>query len=123
MDFTLRYSGGLIEIKISGAANPMMYSDALDALFIQDKWKPGTPILLDETEMDASLLTVNDVRTIAEICIRRSTEFGPARCAIFVSRDLEYGMNRMWMVFVEGKWEVVVDLFRSRDEAIAWLTA
>ncbi len=122
MEFSLRYSGGLFEIKISGSAKPKIYSDSLDALFINDLWKPGTPLLVDETEMDAGLLTVKDVRTIAEIFIKRRTEFGPARFAIFVSRDLEYGMNRMWMVFVEEKWETAVDVFRSRDEAIAWLT-
>jgi hypothetical protein len=123
MQFTLRYSGNFFEIKIVGLANPKIYADSLDSLFMQDKWKPGSPLLLDETEMDASQIPVGDVERIAKISALRKTEFGASRCALVVSRDLEYGMNRMWMVFVENKWDVMVELFRSREEAIAWLTA
>ena len=123
MQFNIRYSGNFFETKIVGLANPKIYADLLDALFMQDKWKPGSSVLIDETEMDASQIPVSDVERIAKICAQRKTEFGASRCALIVSRKLEYGMNRMWMVFVEDKWDVTVELFRSRDEAIAWLTA
>ena len=42
--------------------------------------------------------------------------------ATVVSRDLEYGMARMWGVFVGSKvWHASEKLFRDRDEALAWL--
>jgi len=55
---------------------------------------------------------------MANLSLERDRE----KCAILVARDLEYGMVRMWGVFVEGKWDVTVNLFKSRDEAIVWLT-
>ena len=40
---------------------------------------------------------------------------------MYVSGDLEYGLNRMWHVFIEGDWEVESNVFRSREEAMPWL--
>jgi hypothetical protein len=94
----------------------------MDSLLAHDKWKPGTPILIDEIALDASQISVAAVRTIAEECSRRRSEFGEARMAIIVPGDLEFGMNRMWHVFVEDKWDVIVNLLRSRREAIDWLS-
>jgi hypothetical protein len=122
MDISFRTHDGLLEVKFSGKAVPDKYEKFFDALFVHEGWEPGISLLLDETDLDSSQLTVNDVSAIAGVCERRGTELGPARMAIFVDRDLEYGMNRMWSTFVEDKWDVVADVFRSRDEAIAWLT-
>jgi hypothetical protein len=123
MKFTLQYSGKFFEIKIAGPANSKKYEEVFDTLFMHEKWKLGAPLLFDETELDSSKISVDDVHRIAAICTQRKTKFGASRCALIVSRDLEYGMNRMWMVFVEDEWDVTVGLFRSRDEAISWLAA
>jgi len=111
-----------MEAAISKEAVPDEFDELWDALFVHDGWKHGVSLLVDETGFDSSSLSVEDVRAIADICAKRGAELGPARIAIFVARDLEYGMNRMWMAFVEGKWGAIPELFRSRGEAIAWLT-
>lgn len=41
-------------------------------------------------------------------------------CA-FSYRDLQFGMAKMWEVYVEDKWYVTNKLFRYREEAIKWL--
>jgi hypothetical protein len=46
---------------------------------------------------------------------------GQARCATVAPRDVQYGLVRMWEVFVEGRWDVIHQAFRSRDEAVSWL--
>ncbi|MBU8871871.1 MAG: hypothetical protein KOO60_13475 [Gemmatimonadales bacterium] len=121
MEFSIKHNDDFFEIKVSGEAELSKYGDFLDALIGHDKWKPGTPVLVDEMELDTSPLTVGNVQQIADMCGQRRAELGPAKCALLAGRDLEFGMIRMWGVFVEGKWDIVSDLFTVREEAIGWL--
>jgi hypothetical protein len=94
----------------------------MDTLLARDDWKPGTPILVDEIAMDASKATVDSVKASAGACTRRRAEFGKARMAILVERDLEFGMNRMWMALTSDEWDVHANVFRTREEAIEWIS-
>jgi hypothetical protein len=114
---------GYLEVKLSGRPTPDAFDKYFEALLAHDNWNPGIPVLTDETNLDADTITVREVRDIADVCARRKSELGPLRTAILVAGDLEYGMNRMWEVFIEGRWDVESALFRSRDEALAWLLA
>ncbi len=123
MEFSVKHSDGIFEIITSGATELGIYGEFLDALLALDQWRPGALILVDESALDTSLLTVKDVQEIAEMCGARRAKLGPAKCALVVGRDLEFGMVRMWGVYVEEKWDVTANLFESRAEAIAWLKA
>jgi hypothetical protein len=122
LNFSIVHQRGYLEVKLSGRPTPAAFDEYFDALLAHDDWEPGMSVLTDETNLDGSTITVREVKDIAERCARRKSELGSVRTAILVARDLEYGMNRMWAVFVEGKWNVEVALFRSRDEALAWLS-
>jgi hypothetical protein len=66
-------------------------------------------------------LSAQDIRTLAEL-ERRIAQLAPPGVvgAIIASRDVDYGMARMWQVLVEETgWETRV--FRSFDEADSWL--
>jgi hypothetical protein len=86
------------------------------------EWQPGTAWIHDHADLDAGMLTVTEVKMIADLCAERSAQMGAGKCAIVVGRDLEFGLSRMWAVFVEDRWDVDARVFRSLDEAIAWLS-
>ena len=77
--------------------------------------------LFDHSDLDSGPLTVNDVRRIADYCADRKEEFGHSRFAVVLRRDVEFGLARMWGFFVEGRWDAIVGIFRSRDKAVQWL--
>lgn len=79
------------------------------------------PYLFDHSDLDSGPLTVNDVRSIADACLDFREQFGFSRLALLLRRDLEFGLARMWGVFMEGRWDATVGIFRSRDDAVAWL--
>jgi len=122
MDFSIVTQHGYLEVTLSGLPTPDAFNKYLDALLAYEDWGLGIPLLSDETNLDASKITVQEVRDIAEICAQRKSELGSIRTAILVAGDLEYGMNSMWAVFVEDKWDVEAAIFRSREEALAWLS-
>jgi hypothetical protein len=62
------------------------------------------------------------MRDIVDLNAQYSRKVGKSKCAHLVARNLEFGMARMWETLVENKWDVSEKLFKSRDEAIAWLS-
>lgn len=121
MDFSIVPRDAYLEVSFSGRPTPEDYNKYFDALFEHDAWKSGMSVLTDNTDLDARDVTAQEVRDIADVCTQRSSELGAARTAILVENDLEYGMVRMWSVFVEGEWDVELAIFRTRNEAIEWL--
>jgi hypothetical protein len=121
MEYCIIAKQGFFELRLAGDIDPGTYPEALNALFTHTDWKPGTPLLVDESDLRADDLTIAGLKKIAEMCTSREADFGATRMSMYVSRDLEYGLNRMWHVFIEGNWEVEGNVFRSREEAMAWL--
>ncbi len=79
--------------------------------------------MIDFAEVNSASLTVGDIRNIADYCRNYREQFGHAKCAIYVVRDSDYGLVRMWQVFVSTNvWDVSENLFRSRDAAKDWLS-
>ena len=124
MEYTVIYHGEYFEIKTRGVADFKRFQDMVKSLFEHDKWKLGSHILIDHTELDSGFLTTNDIQAIANLCAEYRAFFGKGKIAIVVARDLEYGMIRMWQAFMNSKvWDMSDKLFKSRDEAIAWIIA
>ena len=122
MEFIVDYHHGLFEIKTFGDAEVEKFRDILETLVTHAKWKPGTPFLVDHTHLNAAPLTTEDMIAIARFNGQYRAQIGKAKCAHVLARDLEFGMARMWEIFVENEWDVFERLFKSRDDAIAWLT-
>jgi hypothetical protein len=108
-------------MRLADDIDPDKYTKVFDTLFAHDEWKPGTPLLVDESDLRADNFTIAGLQAIAVTCTNRGVEFGATRMAMYVSRDLEYGPNRMWHIFIEGNWDVIGNVFRSRGEAMTWL--
>ena len=88
-----------------------------------DEWTPGDPFLFDYTELDTTRLSTEDVHLLAELGTPRASDIGQGKAAVVVDRDLEYGLVRMFQVFVEDNVASRFRLFRSRDEALIWLAS
>ncbi|MBN2426872.1 MAG: hypothetical protein JXK94_00890 [Deltaproteobacteria bacterium] len=122
MEFNVQYRDGFFEVEILGETEPEKYRDVFETLVAHGKWQPGTSCLVNQTELNSKHLTTDETRDIAEFSAEYSVKLGKSKCALLFSRDLEYGLGRMWQTFVENEWEVSVMVFKSRDEALAWLT-
>ena len=122
MHYRLVYDRGLFIGETSGDAVVETFRDLLDAMLDHDEWQPGTPWMHDHTDLNAAPLTVEGIQQIADLCAERRTRIGDGKCAIVLTADLEYGLGRMWAAYVESRWDAVTVIFRTRDEARAWLS-
>ena len=122
VEFIVDYHHGVFEIKTFGDAEVEKFRDILESLVTHENWKPGTPFLVDHTYLNSAPLTTEDMIAIARLSGQYRAELGRAKCAHILARELEFGLARMWEAFVEKEWDVLGRLFKSRDDAIAWLT-
>ena len=124
MHFNIKYIDGIFEAKLYGDGDLQGYSGLLEELFDHPEWKPNSPIMFDETELNFRIMTVEDVQAIAHLCLLYKKQFGNAKVAILVARDLEFGMNRMWQTFKDSiDSDISEKIFKSKSEAKSWLAA
>jgi hypothetical protein len=123
MQFNLNYHDGIFEVTLSGDGNVQGSYDFTKAVLEHEEWKPGGLILINITELNTGSLSIGDVQDIAGISVLNCGQFGKAKVAIVVSRDLEYGMAKMWQIFLQlgVGWYASEKIFKNRDEAVTWL--
>ena len=117
----MEFVDGYFDVKLIGKASIEESAAYFDYLITHTQWKPGSLVLSDETNIEIGHLTINDLEKIATVCQERRTAIGSARFAAVVPKDLLFGMNRMFQVYVEPYWDAAIFAFRSRDEALKWL--
>jgi hypothetical protein len=122
VEFSVQYHDGYFKVEYFGDAEVGTFRDILEALVTHEQWKPGTSFLLNHTALNKAPLTTDDMRDIVNINAQYSGKVGKSKCALLVTRKLEFGMARMWGILVENKWDISEKPFKSRVEAVAWLS-
>ncbi len=122
MDFTVEYTDGIFVCATSGDAEVGAIADLIDAMLSHEKWIPGTPFVHDISKLDTSLLTVKDLQRIVGLAAERRALIGTGRIAVVASRDLEFGIARILGVSVSESLGVKLEVFRTLDKALAWLS-
>lgn len=83
---------------------------------------PGLPRMWDFRQADLSSWTQDEIRAMAESLNTRRD--GPAtRVAALVSRDIEFGISRIFEVLAEDLSTDQFDVFRLETDAVGWLLA
>ncbi|MBF0467710.1 MAG: hypothetical protein HQK61_02300 [Desulfamplus sp.] len=121
MKFTLSLNQGYLELKISGNYDSKKIVPLINELISHEKWAEGSMVLIDETELNLEQLDYDGVDDIVSTFEKHKEKFKATKFAIFVGRDIEYGINRMWESLSNEKTDINANVFRARDKAIEWL--
>ena len=81
----------------------------------------GLPLLIDYTALDATFLTIGDVRLIGELVAALDRDLHPPLRAVVVASGFEFGLTRMCHQQLDADLEARVGVFRAREDALAWL--
>lgn len=121
MEYEVHYRDGIFEVATHGGGDVKVFQELLSETLDHPQWRPGEPILIDHSNLNAGPLTVDGMAQLADMIQLARNELGSSRMAILAPGDLEYGLGRMWQVFVENKWDGEARIFRSREDAVRWL--
>ncbi len=84
---------------------------------------PTLDILWDVRQGTVSKLSYNDIRIVVESVVEFTKKSRRRKTAIVISRDVDYGIGRIFGTFAEIKEvSLTVRVFREYDEAMTWLS-
>jgi hypothetical protein len=89
-------------------------------LITDPRFRPGSTVLVDHSELDARPLTSSDISEIGVIASAAAEQLGNTVFAVVVPDSFTFGLARQSATRAEPL-ESAVHIFYSRDEAEAWL--
>ena len=121
MDLRVDQAKNIAYIRLTGPLNKKIILDAFDVAVSDRKYSKGMGRLWDFRDAD---LTSLDSPTIKEMALH-SAKFPPGindvKVAFVASRELEYGLSRMFEAYSMGE-KTTVSVFYTLEEAEAWLS-
>ena len=122
MRFEFRFEAdAIVEVVARGQASVESFARLDRELVAHPSWAPGMGILYDFRELDVSVLSHETTRRSSDITRSLAEKFGPARMACVMSRDVDFGIARMFEAMTAPGTPLEIRAFRSMDEAQAWL--
>lgn len=112
---------GIVIVRVWDKADSNGYAAAAAAIVSLPDWKPGTPILIDYEDLDLTEATMEDVRTFARGPAQYKKALGHCLCAVVSSKRLDFGLARIWQVFMKMTTDVEVAVFYNFEDAMSWL--
>jgi hypothetical protein len=98
-----------------------LLSDVLDMIDATD-WKGSKSFLWDFCNVQKGPDSSPEIRDAADQVAKVQDLWSGSRVAIFVTRDLDFGIARMFSAFVEGL-DIDYQVFREESAALEWLSS
>lgn len=112
---------GVVSHRASGELSLREIRETFQATVRDPAFRSGMRVLWDLREATLTSLDEAGIRSLLELNSRYQEERGAGRSAIVVSRDVDYGIARMFQTYAEDlPWETRV--YRDHAEAVAWIT-
>ncbi len=83
--------------------------------------KPAVNVLWDLTNANIVNITAEQVRQIATLVGDKCENCLKSKAALVAIGEFEFGMARMYEIYLENKVSCKVEVFRGVEEALAWL--
>lgn len=80
-------------------------------------------MISDHRSLDAESLSSADIRSVVDCVLTYNDEFRGKRYAHVVSRDLQYGLGRMFQILGEESFPFPMHVCRTLEEAGAWIAS
>jgi hypothetical protein len=120
-DITFDPGESIFRIRTTGTVSRDGFEQLLEGLLKHPKWRSGMSLLSDYSDAEASSLSADDVRDLAQFYASLKDRLGPGRSAIVVSDALAFGIARMGISIAELKVSRQFRVFRSVQDAEQWL--
>lgn len=112
---------GVLMRTVRGAISFEEFTRVIEETLVHPDFRPGMDSIWDLRQADLTNLTREDMRRIVEYIERQDETRGTGyKAALVVSREVDYGFTRMYKTYADGL-PVRLDIFRSLEEARAWL--
>lgn len=112
---------GCAAIRVHGPAEAGAFERLSEELAGHPDWKRGSDVLIDARDVELAAMATGEVQRLVNFARGFHRHWGDARVAIVTSGVLAFGLARMWESQVADRVEARNCIFKSIDEARAWL--
>lgn len=95
--------------------------DELQRVYSEPGFRADIDVLWDLREARVTTMTSAEVEKLSDFVASHWGPAGKSRAALVVSRDFEFGITRMYEIFLESRMSATVRVFRDMEEALAWM--
>jgi len=123
MEFEIEWvDPSLVVCRTSGVGTVEGYEALMRALTSDPQFQPGVDLITDHTNVDISALTAAEVERVAGLRVQfLGAIVGRAAGVVGSSSPMRYGLGRMFEAHVASQAGTKVEIFKTVEEAIAWL--
>lgn len=112
---------GLVVFTVTGSGKVTDMIKALEELFIAPGYRKNADIMWDFSQWREEPPEARELRELVNFIDRNREKRGAGyRVCIVVSRDLDYGLARMFEAYAENL-PFTLRIFRKRSQAESWL--
>ena len=122
MKHEISIEGDIALVIISGKVTPLGYGQVARDLLNRPEWKPGMKTLIDYSYIDLSEETGAAANFFAEALAPYKEALGRGRCACVNSNPADFGLGRIWQIFMEKLTHLQIGIFYSYEDALRWLS-
>jgi len=106
---------------IVGVINVMDLRKMLKEFYESPEFDLTMNAIWDLSAADFSKVSTNQVRALADMVYHYWGQSGRSRSALVVTKNLDFGLSRMYEMLVAKSGESQVGVFRTMEEAERWI--
>jgi hypothetical protein len=111
----------IVLVIMSGGISPEDYGHLAKSIVDLPEWRPTMKLLIDYSRIDFSGETGTNADLYAQAIIPYKSRLGDGRLACVNTNPADYGLGRMWQVFMEAYTNLQVGIFYTFEDALIWL--
>jgi hypothetical protein len=111
----------LLTLRATGKFSVASFEKMIIDILSDKRWLPGMDCLIDHSTLDLSETSSDHIKAAADIHKRYNAQVGQGRIAVVLGSEVDFGLGRMYEMFVESAVLATVRSFRTADEAREWL--
>ena len=112
---------GLRTHKVTGTLSLNDLMAKLDEIYSIPDFQPEMNVLWDLRNADLASFSSSDIYEVRDFVGYKWGTGGSSRAALVVSRDIDFGLSRMYEISLESITTSTLQVFRDFDEALSWL--
>ena len=92
---------GFIKVRLHGCFSLDEMRQALKDLFSRQYWKPGKPILFDDTGLDLTGVDLDEIRVSSQIYLDYSSDYDGSKIAVLAGSVADFARGRQFELLRE----------------------
>ena len=125
MKWTIENAEGnnFIKVNLEGEFSVVELPQTLSELFTLPDWKPGKPVLFDDTKLILTNTDLDEIKKSSQLYSEYAANYGDSKIAVLAGSLADFGRGRQFELLAGNKVKTNIRIFLKEEEAVNWLNS